>query len=139
MATRNTLTFVRPMISGPWAFCESIMYRRAVEGVLLSKYSEHADPSKGANGPMVDLRDSGFLCLFWGVFSCLGGVWANFLWISRLLMSDYPAQRPLKCRKVARGRYPLGLLVVSHMSLGTCYWSPAFCFTKLLPLDEICV
>ena len=24
MATRNTVTSVRPMTSGPWAFCESI-------------------------------------------------------------------------------------------------------------------
>ena len=26
MATRNTLTYVRPMISGPLAFCESTTY-----------------------------------------------------------------------------------------------------------------
>ena len=28
MATRNTLTSARPMKSGPWAFCESIIYRQ---------------------------------------------------------------------------------------------------------------
>ena len=27
VATRNTLTFARPMISGPWAFCEPVIYR----------------------------------------------------------------------------------------------------------------
>ena len=35
MATRNTLTSVRPMISGPWAFCES--YNLSVNLILQKK------------------------------------------------------------------------------------------------------
>ena len=37
MATRNTLTSVRRMISGPWAFCESIIL-----GVEVSELADHA-------------------------------------------------------------------------------------------------
>jgi len=36
MATRNTLTSVRPMISAPWAFCEPIIYGNII---LQKRYS----------------------------------------------------------------------------------------------------
>ena len=37
MATRNTVTFARPMISGPWAFFESIKSISKLNFILQQK------------------------------------------------------------------------------------------------------
>ena len=57
---------------------------------------------------MVDPRSrAGFFWSFWGVIFCLSALWAKFLRKLRFFMNSYPVRRPLKCRKVARRRYPL--------------------------------
>ena len=120
----------------------------AQEGVLLSKYSEYADPAKGANGPMVDLRDSGFLMFVLGCFLLPGCFVGEFLLDFSLAYERLSCSKSLEMQegsqtKISPGSStalssPFGLLVVSYMSLQSYCWSPTFYFTELL-LEKICV
>ena len=46
MATRNTWTSVRRMISGPWAFCESIIYREKYRAIFRESFAKEGLPLK---------------------------------------------------------------------------------------------